>query len=124
MRGSAGGRFGLVAAVGLGLAACAPVGAGGTLSGAANAPLREDGRQLAGLMCARCHAIGPDGLSPNSLALPFRYLGQKYAPQELAAAISEQVITRHPVMPTYRLTPAQRDALNAYIASIQSAAKT
>jgi cytochrome c len=115
--------LGFAAGLAVLLAACAPVSSG-SATPSANAPLRDEGRQLAGLMCARCHAIGVDGRSANSLAPPFRFLGQRYGPADLKLVVNEQLIARHPVMPTYRLTPAQRDALNAYIASVQRPAES
>jgi mono/diheme cytochrome c family protein len=57
-----------LAAVSAVLAAAAPVSAPGVDAGA----------HLAALHCASCHAVGPDGRSPNVAAPPFRDIRLRY----------------------------------------------
>lgn len=78
-----------------------------------------EGRRLAEINCARCHAIGRDGSSTHPLAPPFRELSRAYPVNALEEAFAEGVLVGHPVMPEFRLEPEQIDDLLAYIESVQ-----
>lgn len=70
--------------------------------------------------CSGCHAVGPAGTSPNTLAPPLREIGQRYPVEQLAEAFAEGIVTAHPAMPQFVLTPDQNRSLIAYLESIQS----
>lgn len=75
----------------------------------------ERGYALAQKLCARCHAIGRDGLSPMGLAPPFRELSQRYPVEMLAEALAEGIVTGHSAMPIFTFEPRDINALLTYI---------
>ncbi len=79
-----------------------------------------EGRRLAEINCASCHAIGPSGESRHPMAPPFRALSQDYPVNSLEEAFAEGILVGHPDMPEFRLTPAEIDHLLAYLNTIQS----
>lgn len=78
-----------------------------------------DGRRLAEVYCASCHAIGTEGESRHPSAPPFRTLSRNYPVNALEEAFAEGVLVGHPDMPEFRLEPEQIDDLLGYIESIQ-----
>lgn len=78
----------------------------------------EQGRSIAAKHCARCHAIGPEGESPQPLAVPFRELPRRYPVEQLAEALAEGIVTGHPMMPEFTMDPPQIEALLAYLHSL------
>lgn len=78
------------------------------------------GRQLVEKNCGMCHAVGREGASPFSAAPPFRDLGRRYSPDDLAEALAEGIITRHPAMPEFRFTPPEVNDIILYMRSIQT----
>lgn len=84
----------------------------------ANANLGE-GRRLAEIHCARCHAIGQAGVSRHPQAPAFRTLSSAYAIGMLDEAFAEGVLVGHRDMPEFRFEPQQIDDLLGYIESIQ-----
>lgn len=83
-----------------------------------NANLGE-GRRLAEIHCARCHAIGQTGISRHPQAPEFRRLNANYAIGALDEAFAEGVLVGHRAMPEFRFEPQQIDDLLGYIESIQ-----
>ncbi|MDX2275057.1 MAG: cytochrome c [Hyphomonadaceae bacterium] len=79
----------------------------------------EEGRRLAEINCATCHAIGVAGESRHPMAPPFRTLSQNYPVNSLEEAFAEGILVGHPDMPDFQLEPAQIDHLLAYLNSIQ-----
>jgi len=79
----------------------------------------QRGFMIAQLNCSRCHAVGKKGKSPNPLSPPFRNLGERYDPDMLQEALAEGILTGHPEMPEFKLTPGQIDDLIDYLKSIQ-----
>ncbi|MEM7398495.1 MAG: cytochrome c [Pseudomonadota bacterium] len=69
--------------------------------------------------CARCHAIGVVGDSPNDEARPFRTLSENYPVENLAESLAEGIMTGHPDMPVFVFKPTDVDAVIAYLQSIQ-----
>jgi cytochrome c len=65
--------------------------------------------------CARCHAIGRDGLSPNAKAPPFRDVVKRYAPSSLEEALAEGIVTGHNEMPEFTFDPDEVSAIIAYL---------
>lgn len=78
-----------------------------------------EGRHIAEIYCARCHAIGAEGESTHPMSPPFRTLSQAYPINALQEAFAEGILVGHPDMPEFQLEPAQIDDLLAYIQSIQ-----
>jgi mono/diheme cytochrome c family protein len=79
----------------------------------------EEGRRIAEINCATCHAIGATGESRHPMAPPFRTLSQNYPLNSLEEAFAEGILVGHPDMPEFHLEPAQLDHLLAYLNSIQ-----
>ena len=95
---------------------------GAAAPAAQDAQIQEGGR-LAKTLCASCHTLGPSGASPNPLAAPLRLLAQKYPAGDLGAVFTDAFAARHPVMPSFRLTAPQMQALLAYLRTIQAPAE-
>ncbi len=79
------------------------------------------GKAIAQANCAKCHAIGPAGASPNPKSPPFRTLSRKYPLRDLEEALAEGIVVGHEgaEMPQFRLSTSQIAALLAYLDSIQ-----
>lgn len=78
-----------------------------------------EGRRLAEIYCARCHAIGAEGESTHPMAPPFRIIGRNYPVNTLEEAFAEGILVGHRDMPEFQLEPAQIDDLVAYLQSVQ-----
>lgn len=78
-----------------------------------------EGRRIAEIQCARCHAIGAEGASPHPMAPPFRTLSRNYPVGALEEAFAEGVLVGHPDMPEFQFEPAQVDSIVAYLQSVQ-----
>jgi cytochrome c len=88
---------------------------------AAEKNLTDKGEVIVKKNCARCHAIGTEGDSPNPEAPPFRTLSSKYPIEDLAESLAEGIVSGHPDMPIFVFGPHDIDAILAYLQSIQSA---
>jgi mono/diheme cytochrome c family protein len=88
---------------------------------AGSAPIAR-GRVIAEKTCSRCHAVGRSGESANPKSPPFRMLSKKYPLSYLEESLGEGILVGHegPEMPQFKLSPAQIEALLAYLASIQA----
>jgi cytochrome c len=84
-----------------------------------DAALVEDGREIARLNCASCHAIGSEGASPNPRAPVFRTILSRYKTQTLANELIGGMTVAHAPMPRFQFNPAGTDSLIAYLESIQ-----
>lgn len=82
---------------------------------AAEPALVEAGRHALDTRCSRCHAIGPEGQSPHAQAPAFRVLMKRYPPESLAEALAEGIVSGHPDMPEYVLSPEEIEAVMAYL---------
>ena len=80
--------------------------------------LEAEGKALAEKLCARCHAVGRDDVSPLALAPPFRTLASKWPLESLEEALGEGIVTRHPEMPVFQFEPAQIAAFIEYLHEI------
>jgi mono/diheme cytochrome c family protein len=89
------------------------------LSFAQESALERHGEQLLRTECARCHAIGRSGTSPNSEAPPFRQLSRKYPIDGLAEALAEGLSVGHAEMPEFVFDADEVAAIIAYLKSIQ-----
>jgi mono/diheme cytochrome c family protein len=61
----------------------------------------QQGKRLALIYCARCHAIDKVSPSPLKIAPPFRTLHERYPVETLQEALAEGIVTGHPTMPQY-----------------------
>jgi cytochrome c len=90
-----------------------------TGSALAASPAEQRGRAFAETHCARCHAIGRTGTSPFEPAPPFRTLHLRYPIETLGEALAEGIMTGHPAMPQFELTPRQIHDLLSYLKSLE-----
>lgn len=79
----------------------------------------EDGRVIAEVNCAACHAIGQSGSSPNPAAPHFRSLLSRYNAEVLVTELNEGMRVAHAPMPQFQFNPAATDSLIAYLQSVQ-----
>jgi cytochrome c len=77
------------------------------------------GRELLQRDCAKCHAIGKAGESPNKAAPPFRTLGKRYPIDSLEEALAEGIVSGHSDMPEFQYDPDDVAAIIDYLKSIQ-----
>src|SRR5688572_19353577 len=106
-------RFVIFACALFSLTACASAATEPSTTG-----LAADGRDIAEAQCARCHAVGSYGDSPNPAAPPFRTLLGQYRPEVLEEELIAGIAIAHP-MPAFQFNPVSADALIAYLRSIQ-----
>jgi len=83
----------------------------------------EWGRELAQANCATCHAIGPQGGSPNPFAPAFRDIHKTYDFARVTEDLSAGQINGHPPMPSFAMRPADLQALIGYIRSQQPSSR-
>jgi mono/diheme cytochrome c family protein len=100
------------------------------LSGCAGEAVRQDGTEplvmgsagrgggLVQAKCAGCHAVDRSGDSPMVSAPPFRSMGVLYPVRDLQEAFAEGLVTAHPAMPAFELTPTEIADLIAYLESV------
>jgi cytochrome c len=85
------------------------------------AALVAQGRGIAKENCARCHAIDASDQSNDPKSPPFRELARKYPLSGLEESLAEGIMVGHQglEMPRFQLSPAQIEALLAYMNSMQ-----
>jgi cytochrome c len=86
---------------------------------AAEEDLTQKGEAILSEHCARCHAIGTSGESPNEEAPPFRVLSENYPVDDLAESLAEGIMSGHPDMPVFVFEPQEVEAILVYLRSIQ-----
>ena len=111
-----------------GLAACSPPPETAPEESAESAPVDavyddpamiENGREIAEMQCAFCHAIGAEGESPRTDAPPLRSVLADYDPDALADDFREGIHVGHKDMPDFDFGPIGTDSVLAYLISIQ-----
>lgn len=110
----------LAGALSLSLAATAGAPPGAPDPAQADAALLEKGRHALETRCARCHAIGAEGASPHASAPPFREVVKRYPPESLEEALGEGIMSGHPDMPEYILSPEEIAAVVAYLHTLEA----
>ncbi|MEZ5817687.1 MAG: tetratricopeptide repeat protein [Hyphomicrobiaceae bacterium] len=95
------------------------LGAMGNLA-AESARLIGEGKTLVESHCARCHATGLDGASPNASAPTFRSLHERHPMQALREPLTRGIAAPHDEMPKFRLPDIEVDKIVAYINSLES----
>jgi cytochrome c len=98
-------------------AALLVVTAGSAVAFPAKAANVEQGRRLARLYCAKCHAIDKVSPSPLTIAPPFRTLHERYPVETLQEALAEGIVTGHPSMPEFRF---EADQINDFLVFLKS----
>ncbi len=78
-----------------------------------------DGRRLANLRCASCHAIDRDDFSANPDAPPMKRLSSRLVFKTLERSPPRDVDMTHGAMPPLRLSRFEMEALVAYFESIE-----
>ena len=68
--------------------------------------------------CARCHAVGRTGESPQKEAPAFRTLGKRYPVESLEEALGEGIMSGHPDMPEFKYDADDVGGIIAYLKSI------
>ncbi|MDA9435136.1 c-type cytochrome [Bradyrhizobium sp. CCBAU 51627] len=95
----------------------------GVLWGTASQALELEQRRTEAMlqrMCARCHAVGRTGASPNELAPPFRYLGEnKIYDPDFTQRLQDGYSSIHRSMPTARFGRDDAEAVVSYLRAIQ-----
>lgn len=79
-----------------------------------------NGEALAEANCARCHAIGAQGESPNPDAPPFRGFKDKWPVENLEEALAEGIVTSHDnvEMPEFEFEADQIGDFIAYLKTL------
>jgi cytochrome c len=85
----------------------------------ANAANVAQGRRLASLYCAKCHAIDKVSPSPLTIAPPFRTLHERYPVETLQEALAEGIVVGHPTMPQFRFEPDQIGDFLAFLKTLE-----
>ncbi|MBU2532746.1 MAG: tetratricopeptide repeat protein [Alphaproteobacteria bacterium] len=80
--------------------------------------LLKAGKTIAQTLCSRCHALEPQGDSPNPKAPPFRDIGKRYPLIALREPINRSIAAPHDQMPHFSLQDADVDNLVAFINSL------
>jgi mono/diheme cytochrome c family protein len=104
----------------LALSACAAPATGPSPAQewAVDESLVHDGRAIAEAQCARCHAVGEYGDSPNPAAPVFRTLLTRYRAEVLEEELINGIRVAHP-MPEFQFNPQGAEALIMYLQYIQ-----
>lgn len=89
---------------------------------AASAVLKR-GQDIAEGRCARCHAVGRDGPSPQRIATPLRDLHARFPIDMLIEALKSGSIAGHDEMPGFDLGLSDVRALLTYIDSFAPAGR-
>ena len=88
-------------------------------AGAQTTPVSRGGALVAS-HCARCHATGATGDSPNPAAPQFRRLHERYPVSSLAESLVEGIFVGHPPMPGFQFSAGDAQDIIAYLDSIQA----
>ena len=83
-------------------------------------PVAAEGRFLAEVHCAACHAIGRNDASKHAEAPPLRELSKNYPVAALEESLAEGIVVGHPDMPEFRFRPEDVAALIRYLETIQT----
>lgn len=72
------------------------------------------GRRLVQARCSGCHSVEPGkaGVGPN-------FSGVAQMPSTTSLSLRAFLLTPHPTMPNYRLTPAEIDDIVAFLLSLR-----
>jgi cytochrome c len=79
----------------------------------------EQGKRLALIYCAKCHATDKVSPSPFKPAPPFRDLHKHYPVETLQEALAEGLVTGHPAMPEFRFDADQVGDFIAFLKTLE-----
>lgn len=79
----------------------------------------QQGKRLALIYCARCHAIDKVSPSPLKIAPPFRTLHERYPVEMLQEALAEGIVTGHPTMPQFSFGADQVGDFIAFLKTLE-----
>ncbi len=83
---------------------------------------QQHGEALLQKMCARCHAVGTSGSSPNKQAPAFRSFSEnKLYDPDFVQRLQEGYSSIHKFMPTFRFDRDDAEAVVNYLKAIQEA---
>ena len=90
----------------------------------ARAHEQRDGKEILQQLCARCHAVGRTGSSPNRQAPPFRSFSEtKLYDSDFLQRLQDGYSSIHPFMPTFRFNREDAEEVLNYMKSIQETSK-
>ncbi len=75
------------------------------------------GKEIATRICSKCHAVGPEGASPNPAALPFRALAANSVIND--STFRQLWRAPHSAMTDIKLDDRQLDDLVSYVLSLR-----
>ena len=78
----------------------------------------ERGRDLARLLCEKCHSLSAYGKSPNGDATPFRDMLTKLTLEGIEDELAEGILMGHKPMPKWEFSEQQIYDLSNFIASL------
>lgn len=76
------------------------------------------GGEIVARKCARCHATGETGASPDPIAPPLRDLYRRYPVDGLREAFANGMEVGHRDMPRFTLAPGEIDRLVGYLRTL------
>ena len=81
---------------------------------------QRNGKEMLQQLCARCHAVGRTGASPNRQAPPFRSFSEtKLYDRDFFKRLQDGYSSIHPFMPTFRFNREDAEEVLNYMKSIQ-----
>lgn len=86
---------------------------------ASSGNLVERGQHLATMRCSSCHAIDQTGISPELQAPPLRQALLDYDIEALGLDFEAHLSSGTDIMPAFDLSGDERDALMAFILSLE-----
>jgi mono/diheme cytochrome c family protein len=104
-------------------ALAAAIAAGSAFAQPAQPPTEEQslalGKAVVERNCSQCHAVGRAGSSPNPNAPAFRDMSRRLDVEQLGEGLAQGILTEHPAMPEFRLTPPEIIGVIRYLRAIQ-----
>ena len=86
----------------------------------ARAEQQRSGKEMLQKLCARCHAVGRTGASPNRQAPPFRSFSEtKLYDSDFLQRLQDGYSSIHRFMPTFRFNREDAEEVLNYMKSIQ-----
>ena len=86
----------------------------------ARAEEQRNGKEMLQKLCARCHAVGRTGASPNRQAPPFRSFSEtKLYDSDFLQRLQDGYSSIHRFMPTFRFNREDAEEVLNYMKSIQ-----
>ena len=84
----------------------------------------RNGKEMLQKLCARCHAVGRTGGSPNKLAPPFRSFSEtKLYDSDFLQRLQHGYSSIHRFMPTFRFNREDAEDVLNYMKSVQEPSK-